>query len=53
MFANNFAEYMRKALIKNLVASQYKDKIKKLYDTLTGIQMHKIEGPEGWVHVIK
>ena len=31
-FANNFAEYMRKALIKNLVASQYKDKIKKLYD---------------------
>ncbi len=28
-------------------------KIKKLYDTLTGIQMHKIEGPEGWVHVIK
>lgn len=27
--------------------------IQKLYDTLTGIQMHKIEGPEGWVHVIK
>ena len=27
--------------------------IKKLYETLTGIQMHKIEGPEGWVHVIK
>ena len=26
--------------------------IKKLYDTLTGIQMGKIQGPEGWVHVI-
>jgi branched-chain amino acid aminotransferase len=25
---------------------------KKLYDTLTGIQMGTIEGPEGWVHVI-
>lgn len=27
--------------------------IKKLYDTLTGIQMGTIEGPEGWVHEIK
>ena len=26
---------------------------KKLYDTLTGIQMGKIEAPEGWIHVIK
>ena len=26
---------------------------KKLYDTLTGIQMGHIEGPEGWVHEIK
>ncbi|MGL5314497.1 MAG: branched-chain amino acid aminotransferase [Peptostreptococcaceae bacterium] len=26
---------------------------KKLYDTLTGIQMGKIEAPEGWVKVIK
>ncbi len=26
---------------------------KKLYDTLTGIQMGKIEAPEGWVHVIE
>ena len=25
---------------------------KKLYDTLTGIQMGTIEGPEGWVHKI-
>ena len=25
---------------------------KKLYDTLTGIQMGEIEGPEGWVHKI-
>ena len=24
----------------------------KLYDTLTGIQMGKIEGPAGWVHKI-
>jgi branched-chain amino acid aminotransferase len=27
--------------------------IKKLYDTLTGIQMGHIEGPEGWVKVIQ
>lgn len=27
--------------------------IQKLYDTLTGIQMGKIEGPEGWVKVIQ
>lgn len=26
---------------------------KKLYDTLTGIQMGRIEAPEGWIHVIK
>ena len=25
----------------------------KLYDTLTGIQMGRIEAPEGWIHVIK
>ncbi|MBP5291774.1 MAG: aminotransferase class IV, partial [Lachnospiraceae bacterium] len=24
--------------------------IQKLYDTLTGIQMGEIEGPEGWIH---
>ncbi|MFI3170796.1 MAG: branched-chain amino acid aminotransferase [Eubacteriales bacterium] len=27
--------------------------IKKLYDTLTGIQMGEIEAPEGWIHVIE
>lgn len=27
--------------------------IKKLYDTLTGIQMGRLEAPEGWVRVIK
>ena len=27
--------------------------IQKLYDTLTGIQMGKIEGPEGWLKVIE
>lgn len=27
--------------------------IQKLYDTLTGIQMGTIEGPQGWVHEIK
>jgi len=27
--------------------------IKKLYDTLTGIQMGRIEAPEGWIHEIK
>lgn len=26
---------------------------KKLYDTLTGIQMGRIEAPQGWIHVIK
>ena len=26
---------------------------KKLYDTLTGIQMGRIEGPEGWIHEIE
>jgi branched-chain amino acid aminotransferase len=25
----------------------------KLYDTLTGIQMGRIEAPEGWIHVIQ
>ncbi len=25
---------------------------KKLYDTLTGIQMGRIEAPKGWIHVI-
>ena len=25
---------------------------KKLYDTLTGIQMGRIEAPEGWIHTI-
>lgn len=27
--------------------------IKKLYETLTGIQMGRIEAPEGWIHVIE
>jgi branched-chain amino acid aminotransferase len=27
--------------------------LQKLYDTLTGIQMGRIAGPEGWVHEIK
>lgn len=27
--------------------------IQKLYDTLTGIQMGRIEAPEGWIHVVK
>lgn len=26
---------------------------RKLYDTLTGIQMGRIEAPKGWIHVIK
>ena len=26
---------------------------KRLYDTLTGIQMGRIQAPEGWIHVIK
>lgn len=27
--------------------------IKKLYETLTGIQMGRIEAPKGWIHVIE
>ncbi|MBQ1489733.1 MAG: branched-chain amino acid aminotransferase [Eubacterium sp.] len=27
--------------------------LQKLYDTLTGIQMGRIEAPEGWIHEIK
>jgi branched-chain amino acid aminotransferase len=27
--------------------------LKKLYDTLTGIQMGRIEAPEGWIREIK
>ena len=30
-FANNFAEYMRKALIKDMVASQFKERLANLY----------------------
>ncbi len=26
---------------------------RKLYDTLTGIQMGRLQAPEGWIHVIK
>ena len=26
---------------------------RKLYDTLTGIQMGQIEAPKGWIHVIE
>ena len=26
--------------------------LKKLYDTLTGIQMGKLEAPEGWIHEV-
>ena len=26
--------------------------IQKLYDTLTGIQMGTVEGPEGWIRTI-
>ena len=29
------------------------DTIQKLYDTLTGIQMGRIEAPEGWIHEIR
>jgi branched-chain amino acid aminotransferase len=27
--------------------------IKKLYETLTGIQEGTVEAPEGWIHEIK
>jgi branched-chain amino acid aminotransferase len=28
-------------------------KIQKLYETLTGIQMGRLEAPEGWIQVIE
>lgn len=31
-FANSFAEYMRNALVKNLVADKYKESLQKLYE---------------------
>jgi len=31
-FAQNFAEYMRNALVKNLIAEQYKGKLEELYN---------------------
>ena len=31
----------------------YSEQTKKLYDTLTGIQMGEIEAPEGWIVEIK
>lgn len=34
-FANNFAEYMRDALVKNMVAAKYKTKIEALYKKAT------------------
>ena len=34
-FANSFAEYMRNALVKNLIAEKYKDKLQTLYDKAT------------------
>ena len=30
----------------------YSEVTKKLYDTLTGIQMGRLEAPEGWIHKI-
>ena len=33
--------------------SQMGEVTKKLYDTLTGIQMGRVEAPEGWIKVIK
>lgn len=35
-FANSFAEYMRNALVKNLVASKYKGQLEKLYEAIIG-----------------
>ena len=32
-FAENFEEYLQKAIFSSLVANQYKDRIKKLYDS--------------------
>ena len=37
----------------NIGESGMGDTIKKLYDTLTGIQMGTVTPPEGWVKVIK
>ena len=41
--------------IEGKVLPEYDSKAlaKKLYETLTGIQMGKIEAPEGWIRVIE
>ena len=38
---------------KELTFAGMGEKIRKLYDTLTGIQMGRIEAPEGWITVIE
>ena len=30
----------------------YPNKLKEIYDTLTGIQMGRLPAPEGWVYTI-
>ena len=38
---------------KELTYTGMGEKIRKLYDTLTGIQMGTVEAPEGWIQVIE
>ena len=38
---------------KELTFAGMGEKIRKLYDTLTGIQMGTVEAPEGWIQVIE
>ena len=38
---------------KELTYAGMGEKIRKLYDTLTGIQMGTVEAPEGWIQVIE
>ena len=56
-FGKNYkemGEYLGVAT-SNVISWEREEKIitKKLYDTLTGIQMGRIEAPAGWIHEIR
>ena len=41
-----------KSIVYNEGKQEMGPVLKKIYDTLTGIQMGRIEAPEGWIYTI-